>query len=111
MKHIKLIASLLIFFSIVTPLFGATDVSAFQSGTTPKTPIEHFIVVMQQNHTFDNYFGTYPGANGISKDICVPVSLSNEKASCVAPYKITNEPISDLSHSDVIFAKQFKNGK
>jgi len=111
MKHIKLFVSLLIFFSVVTPVFGATNVYASQSGTTPNTPIEHFIVVMQQNHTFDNYFGTYPGANGTPKDVCIPVSLSNDKASCVAPFKITNEPISDLSHSDVIFAKQYQNGK
>jgi phospholipase C len=111
MKHIKLFTSLLILFSVATPIFGATDVSASQSGNTPNTPIEHVIVVMQQNHTFDNYFGTYPGANGVQKDTCVPVSLSNEKASCVSPFKITNESITDLSHSDVIFANQFQKGK
>jgi phospholipase C len=27
-------------------------------------PIEHFIFIIQENHSFDNYFGTYPGANG-----------------------------------------------
>ena len=111
MTHIKLFTSLLIFFSVVTPVLGSTNVSAAQSGNTPKTPIEHLIVVMQQNHTFDNYFGTYPGANGLPKDTCIPVSLSDPKASCVSPFKITNEPITDLSHSDVIFAKQFQSGK
>jgi len=33
-----------------------------QSGSIP---IEHFIFIIQENHSFDNYFGTYPGANGI----------------------------------------------
>jgi phospholipase C len=33
-----------------------------QSGSIP---IEHFIFIVQENHSFDNYFGTYPGANGI----------------------------------------------
>lgn len=28
------------------------------------TPIQHVIVIMQENHSFDNYFGTYPSANG-----------------------------------------------
>ena len=111
MKRIKRFASLLIFFTMVSPVFGATSVSASQSENTPNTPIEHLIVVMQQNHTFDNYFGTYPGANGIPKETCIPVSLSNEKAECVSPFKITNEPITDLSHSDVIFANQFQKGK
>jgi phospholipase C len=32
---------------------------------TPKTPISTVIVVMFENHTFDNFFGTFPGANGM----------------------------------------------
>jgi len=28
------------------------------------TLIRHIIVIMQENHSFDNYFGTYPSANG-----------------------------------------------
>jgi phospholipase C len=27
-------------------------------------PIKHVIVVVKENHTFDNYFGTFPGAEG-----------------------------------------------
>ena len=27
--------------------------------------IEHVIIIVEQNHTFDSYFGTYPGVNGI----------------------------------------------
>jgi len=27
--------------------------------------IKHVVIIMQENHSFDNYFGTYPGANGI----------------------------------------------
>jgi phospholipase C len=30
--------------------------------------IQHVIVIMQENHSFDNYFGTYPGANGLPTD-------------------------------------------
>lgn len=29
----------------------------------PATPIKHFIVMMQENHSFDNYFGQYPGVS------------------------------------------------
>ena len=28
-------------------------------------PIQHIIMIMQENRSFDNYFGTFPGANGI----------------------------------------------
>ena len=27
--------------------------------------IKHVVIIMQENHSFDNYFGTYPGADGI----------------------------------------------
>jgi phospholipase C len=43
-------------------------------GDTPKvatlevkrgdTPLKHLIVIFQENHSFDNYFGTYPHAEG-----------------------------------------------
>ncbi len=30
--------------------------------------IEHVIIIVKENHTFDNYFGTFPGADGESLD-------------------------------------------
>jgi phospholipase C len=29
-------------------------------------PIKHVVIIVKENHTFDNYFGTFPGANGQS---------------------------------------------
>ncbi len=34
--------------------------------------IRHVVVIMQENRSFDSYFGTYPGADGIPKNACVP---------------------------------------
>ena len=34
--------------------------------------IRHIVVIMQENRSFDSYFGTYPGADGIPKHVCVP---------------------------------------
>jgi len=33
-------------------------------GATPKTPIEHVVVIFQENVSFDHYFATYPNATG-----------------------------------------------
>jgi phospholipase C len=30
----------------------------------PHNPIERVVIIVKENHTFDNYFGTFPGANG-----------------------------------------------
>jgi phospholipase C len=51
--------------------------------------IRHVIIIMQENRAFDEYFGTYPGADGIPmKDgvptVCVPDPDKNEQ--CVRPY-------------------------
>jgi len=29
-------------------------------------PIQHVVIIVKENHTFDNYFGAFPGANGIA---------------------------------------------
>jgi phospholipase C len=31
---------------------------------TAITPINHVVIIMMENHTFDNFFGRFPGANG-----------------------------------------------
>ena len=30
------------------------------------SPVEHVVIIFKENHTFDNYFGTFPGANGMT---------------------------------------------
>ena len=76
------------------------------------TPIEHFIVLMQQNHTFDNYFGTYPGADGIPADTCIPMNLAKPgKNSCVKPYHIGEKQTDDLNHSNSTFLRQYNDGR
>jgi len=37
-----------------------------------RTPIKHFITILQENHTYDNYFGTYPRGDGFPPNVCVP---------------------------------------
>jgi phospholipase C len=50
--------------------------------------IQHVIVIMQENRSFDSYFGTFPGADGLmaangTPTVCVPDPLRN---TCVRPY-------------------------
>jgi phospholipase C len=48
---------------LVLALFGASF--AIRAQGQSSMPIKNFIFIIQENHSFDNYFGTYPGANGI----------------------------------------------
>jgi phospholipase C len=108
----KINALLIIISSLLISGLGVTSVAAFDSEPKTSTPIHHIIVVMQQNHTFDNYFGTYPGANGSAADTCIPVSLSDvADASCIAPFHIDAYHRSDLSHGTRIFEGQYNDGQ
>ncbi|HLZ58355.1 MAG TPA: alkaline phosphatase family protein [Ktedonosporobacter sp.] len=58
--------------------------------------IKHIIIIMQENRSFDSYFGTYPGADGIPMQNGIPtVCVNDPKAGqCVKPYHDTQ----DLNH-------------
>jgi phospholipase C len=50
--------------------------------------IQHVIIIMQENRSFDSYFGVYPGADGIpmkggKPTVCSPDPITGQ---CVAPF-------------------------
>ncbi len=76
------------------PVVGATlrHVGPLLSATpTPCQDIhciQHVVIIMQENRSFDNYFGTYPNADGIpmasgTPTVCVPDPATQQ---CVRPY-------------------------
>lgn len=77
----------------------------------PKTPIEHFIVLMQENHSFDNYFGTYPGADGIPEGTCMPRDPTEVNQTCVEPMHLGDRPVVDLDHNRETFLNQLRGGR
>jgi phospholipase C len=67
---------------------GATTVAPAPSELTGIHKIQHVVVIMQENRSFDSYFGTYPGADGIPMHdgrprLCVPDPQTN---GCVRPF-------------------------
>src|SRR6266566_1291807 len=70
-----------------TSPFGSNSSQANNS-SSGMHKIKHVVVIMQENRSFDTYFGTYPGANGIPMQngvptVCVPDPKTNQ---CVRPY-------------------------
>src|SRR5689334_6147746 len=89
---------------VLTVLFTSFFATAFLIGcvgsstpsTSSSTPgqtgdihkIKHIVIIMQENRSFDTYFGTYPGADGIPMKngvptVCVP---DPQHYRCVKPY-------------------------
>ncbi len=55
--------------------------------------IKHVIVIMQENRSFDTYFGTYPGADGIPMQNGQPTSCVPDPVNggCVKPFVDHND--------------------
>ena len=64
----------------LTPRFAAPAQGAPIDGIHN---IQHVVMIMQENRSFDSYFGTFPGANGIPAGTCVPDPL---RGVCDTPY-------------------------
>jgi phospholipase C len=67
---------------------GPTGTYVVESGIHK---IKHVIVVMQENRSFDSYFGTFPGADGIPMSNGVPTPCVPNPATqgCTSPYHDT----------------------
>jgi phospholipase C len=74
--------------------------------------IKHVIIVMQENRSFDNYFGTYPGAAGIPMRhgrpaVCVPKLAGG----CGRPYHLTADINRGGPHGPADAAADVDGGK
>src|SRR6187431_1326880 len=74
----------------------STNPSAVRSpaATRATGSIDHIIIIVQENRSFDHYFGTFPGANGIpmrpdgTPKICIPDWVLGH---CSRPYHSTTQ--------------------
>ena len=77
-------------------LWIASD--AESADNTPEIPINHIVYIIQENITFDHYFGTYPGADGIPADLKLPFRPSGKPE--FGPFHLNKTAIPhDLNHS------------
>ena len=58
----------LAYFNQTNFIMDAMGMSIVINNSTQKTPIDNVIVISQGKRSFDNYFGTFPGANGITNN-------------------------------------------
>ena len=76
--------------------------------------IQHVVVIMQENRSFDHYFGTFPGADGIPMgangmpSVCVP---DPKTGTCVAPYHDTADKNAGGPHTNAAFETCYDGGK
>jgi phospholipase C len=75
--------------------------------------IKHVIVIMQENRSFDHYFGTYPGADGIPMQNGVPTVCVNDPKTgqCMKPFHDTKDLNAGGPHGQVDATADIDGGK
>jgi phospholipase C len=94
--------------------FSAVQVDAAAS----PLHFSHIVVIMQENHSFDNMFGTFPNlpsGYGLNLATCMPLSTSQKSATpCDKPWnadaKATTVQSQDISHTRPSALKAYDNG-
>ena len=74
-------------------------------------PIDTVVVVMQEDRTFNNYFGTYPGANGWPEGFAMPVDPADSDAGSVEPFKLQSTRTPSLPHSAKAMIRAYNEGE
>jgi phospholipase C len=84
------------FLAVVLLVAGAC--AAIGTDAVSRTPltgihkIQHVLIIMQENRSFDSYFGTFPGADGSRCDTAARPSASPTHRSVAASVRSTIRP-------------------
>src|SRR5690554_2258654 len=90
--------------SLAAIALGGMAAAARADAPAPIQLLRHVIIIMQENRSFDHYFGTYPGADGIAmraggsagcvpdpkRDLCLPPYHSSADVNVGGPHKHTD---------------------
>ncbi len=113
------IASYLIFFHgpAAAPVSSQAATNGIQAGTQPAGvgihKIKHIVVIMQENRSFDSYFGTFPGADDIPMKNGVPTACVSDPANggCIKPYHDANDINAGGPHGQANATADIDGGK
>lgn len=95
--------------ALVLLLTGSGTATA--STPRPGTPVQHFVYLMQGDRTFDHYFGTYPGADGLTAGISQPRDPAHPGAGTVAPYPLHGSPPLSPGAGPRLVRQQYDDGR
>jgi phospholipase C len=98
---------------LVSLAFAAAPGSRGAAAVPGIGKIQHIIMIMQENRSFDEYFGTFPGANGIPMvngvpTVCIPDPVAGN---CVRPFPDHDDNTSETPHHHVDAIADINGGK
>src|SRR5580704_1655208 len=87
------------------PTGSMLPTSAKRPANTSKY-IQHVVIMIQENHSFDNFFATFPGADGATQGVMATPSGDVE-----VPLKKTPLRSDSLGHQYFSFKQEYDHGK
>jgi phospholipase C len=96
--------------ALFTAWLAAPAASAAPADTA-QTPIKHFVYMLQGDRSFDNYFGTYPGADGIPAGTCQRRVVTGTDTDCVKPFPLHGKTAPALGAGTVELNNQYDEGR
>lgn len=121
LSHLIILCSVFILVIFSTSSYQTYNFASSRVVFSPpsNTPIKHIVIIMQENHAFDNMFGTYPGlpaGYGLSLSTCMPNSLTQKKKTpCTKPWNADSKQLTiqglDISHTRSSALKAYDDGK
>ncbi len=105
---------LTLFLAVVLATAGVVVVAAITRPPPPPplpivdaaTPIQHLVILLKENHGFDNYFGTFPGVDGLPAN----VSLPDGSGGFVSPHWISGTSTPDPPHDRASEIQEYDGG-
>jgi phospholipase C len=103
---------LAIVFALCSQPGARAQASAPKARTSPpkgvkskdSTVLQHFVFIIKENHSYDNYFGAFPGGDGATSGV-----ISTGQVVRLAP--MPDQPPHDLGHSTEAALGAFDGGK
>lgn len=99
--------------TIIAGLLCAIGATPLQPADTLRSRIKHVFVIFQENHSFDNYFGTFPGADNLASAAAQvhgyrqfdPIGKA-----WVTPFRITDPDIESPSQARKVLEAKMNGG-
>lgn len=87
-----------------------TNQDPSQLSQVPRSSVQHLIIIVMQNSSFDHLFGTYPGANGLDSSLSSYKQV-DKSGNTISPQLLTNPSPADLNHTATSYTIAYDSGK
>lgn len=75
---------------LIAVLLAFNSLPLLPTTVAQTSKIQHVVFIVQENHSFDNYFGTYPGAKGFPPGLLVQSNPNQTSSVAYAPFRLSD---------------------